>query len=581
MVGLVAMTCGLWAVAPGLPPSLDVPMRHGVVFFCPDKPDDAVRELEKVKADGFRLIEFASWVWTLPTPGSDVEKRAEAVLDWCDRSDMGFFLMHNIQYGNAAEGAGLDRQVEKPAETAPLLADWARVMKGHPCVVGVILGNEVGPTIGTPTDAPRFWSEFRGWLAARHGTVARLKEAWRTGYSSFDDVGVPPKESPGWIDCRRYANQRFGGFYGYLWRHDLRPGLGERLYGNKTSLDPFLHRACRANTMTCWDDLMAMYPLWRIKCAADTTGKPLFNSELHLYNDEYDYAPLVDKSRYRYLTSGLLGEYMSASFAWGMWRKPEVAAIHKATAGILADLGRAQRWTRLLAEGYEAADVAVMVTENNYQTPATVAVETDHEKEHPLGLLYAHMAALGRPWRYVLDEDVRTIARGTVVVWSAGLRGDVAKAIAALPAAVKVVAVNGVPERNEYGRRLAAGVVEKVRRRATMVTLDGLAAAVGAAAGLPEEYRRVGRVKYPWWHPDRGSYDFELPYCLLEARYVDAPQGRIVAVINNTGAAQTAPVPWAAGRRVKDLASGRELSAAEAAGQEFGPLAVRLYLCGP
>ncbi len=579
LVGLMA--CALWAAGTGLPPNVDVPLRHGVVFFCPDKPEDAIRELVKIKADGFRLIEFASWVWTLPKPGSDVEKRAQAVLDWCDRNDLGFFLMHNIQWGSVGEGGGLDKQVLNPAETAPLIEDWARVLKGHKCVLGVILGNEVGPSLGTPADAPRLWGEFRGWLAARHGTIARLNEAWRTTYRSFDEVNVPPKDSPGWIDCRRYANERFGGFYGYLVRHDLRPALGEKLYGEKTSLDPFLHRACRGNTMTCWDDMMAMYPLWRIKCAADISGRPMFNSELHLYNDDYDYAPSIDKSLYRYLTSALMGEYLSASFAWGMWKKPEIAAIHTATPGLLAEVGRTDRWTKLLAAGYEAADVAVVVTENNYATPPEVTVESDYEQRHPLGLLYADMAALGRPWRYVLDEDVREMTRGTLVVWSAGLREDVARAMIALPAEVRIVAVGRVPDRDEYGRALDAGVVGKLQERVKAVSLDGLATAVGIELGLPEEYRRVAMVKYPWWGPERGSYDFDLPYCTIEARHVDLPEGRLVAVINNTETAQVAAVPWAAGKHVEDLIAGMEMSAAQAARQEFGPLAVRLYLCKP
>jgi hypothetical protein len=62
---------------------------------------------------------------------------------------------------------------------------------------------------------------------------------------------------------------------------------------------------------------------------------------------------------------------------------------------------------------------------------------------------------------------------------------------------------------------------------------------------------------------------------------VDLPEGRLVAVINNTEAPMIAPVPWAKGQRVADLIAGRELPAAGAARQEFGPLAVRLYLMKP
>jgi hypothetical protein len=268
-----------------------------------------------------------------------------------------------------------------------------------------------------------------------------------------------------------------------------------------------------------------------------------------------------------------------------MWKKPEIATIHKATPASIGETERIAPWMKLLAAGYEAADVAVVVTENNYATPSDVAVETDWEPRHPLGLLYAHLATLGRPWRYVIDEDVHEVTRGTVVLWSAGLREDVAKAMVALPAEVKVLAVESVPERDESGRALDAALVERLRKRAKVVSLEGLAAAVGVEAGLPEEYRRVAMVKYPWWGPERGSYDFDLPYCSLEARHVDLREGRLVAVVNNTETAQTAPVPWAEGiargRHVEDLRAGTELSVTDAARQEFGPLAVRLYLCKP
>ncbi len=216
----------------------------------------------------------------------------------------------------------------------------------------VLLPAPLGPMM--PRISPRRTSNDRSltahrsrlycFVASRHKSIAALNAAWRTDYGSFDEVGEPADDSPGWVDCRRFGRERFAAFYGYLFDRGLRPALGEKLYGNKTSLDPFLHRACRWATMTCWDDLVAAYPLWKIRCAADTTGKPLFNSELHLYNDEYAYGPSAERSRYRYFTSALLGEYLTASFAWGMWKKPEIAAIHGATAGgIYPDLIGATR----------------------------------------------------------------------------------------------------------------------------------------------------------------------------------------------------------------------------------------------
>ena len=87
--GLILALCGPILAAPA-------PVAHGVIFFCPPRPDEAVAELQKIRDDGFNLVEFASWPWTLPKPGSSLETIATAVLDWCDVHEMRFFLMHNI-----------------------------------------------------------------------------------------------------------------------------------------------------------------------------------------------------------------------------------------------------------------------------------------------------------------------------------------------------------------------------------------------------------------------------------------------------------------------------------------------------
>ena len=50
--------------------------QQGVVFFCPAEISEITVELDKIKADGSRLIEFAAWPWDLPLPGSDLESRA-------------------------------------------------------------------------------------------------------------------------------------------------------------------------------------------------------------------------------------------------------------------------------------------------------------------------------------------------------------------------------------------------------------------------------------------------------------------------------------------------------------------------
>jgi hypothetical protein len=550
------------------------PLRHGVVFLCPEQPDEAIRQLDEIQREGFDLIKFASWVWTLPTPGSDLERRAQAVLDWCDRHDMAFFLMHNIQYGNSAEGAGLDDQVQHPEKTLPLLTDWARVLRGHPCVMGVILGNEVVPTLGTPAQAPQFWAQFRQWLMQKHGSLEALNRAWETQYKSLTDVGLPPEEdSPGWADCRAYENQRFAEFYGYLFDNAFRPVLGQKLYGCKTNLDPFLHRACRRFTMTCWDDLVANFPLWQIKCAADTTGKPLFNSELHLYHEEQMASPR--QTRYRYLNSAINGEYMTASFAWQLWTSPRVRDVHAATPGILAEAKRLAPHCKALAGAYQRADLAALVTDTNYHAETSI----DETERLPPAKLYAIMGSLGRPWRYVLEDDVTAFRQGTLVIWADRLKPAVAQAVAALPPAVRLITVDAVPYDDEYEQPLPKDLQDRLRRRLEIVPFPLLVEAIGPQRGLPCDYQKVGGVRYWWWSDARREYQYSVPYAPLELRCTNYEGGRLVAVINNYDLVQYAPLPWV-GResRVVDLRARRMLSADDAARLRFEPLDVRLFL---
>jgi len=556
---LLFACCAAFLLAGALPalPS-DAPTRHGVVFFCPEQEQKALRQLEQVKADGFRLIEFASWVWTQPTPGSPLEHRAGAVLDWCDRNGVGFFLMHNIQFGSEGEGGGLDNQVLQPEKALPLVADWARVLKGHPSVLGVILGNEVGPHLGKPADNPRLWGQFRAYLERRHRTIAGLNSAWGTHYASFAEVGEPPAGSAGWVDYRRFANQVFARFYQVVFDRGFRPGLGERLYGNKTSPDPWLHRACAGSTMTCWDDMVSQHPLWLIKCAADTTGKPLFNSELHLYNDEYHYGPSPEQSRYRYFTSALLGEYLTASYAWNQWHKPEIARVHAATPGILDGLAKADAACRTLAQAYRHGDLAVLVTEDNYYRTQDMA-ET---ARHPLALLYARLGTLGRPWRYLLEDDLAGLRRGTLVVWTTGLSLPGAIRLAALPAAVRVIAVESAPVSDEYGRPLPPNLARRLADR------------LQAAPALPAAFRRLGTVEYLWWSPERGHFTYQVPYCLVEVRRAAG----VVAVINNSPSPQTVPLPWGRGPAALECSTNQPL---EGTSLDLGPFGVRIFRLTP
>jgi hypothetical protein len=546
-----------------------IPISHGVVFFCPPKADAAIAELEKIQADSYNLIKFASWCWTLPTRGSDLDHTAGAVLDWCDAHDMRFFLMHNIQFG-AQEGASLDDAVEDPMRAARYLTDWVRVLKGHPCVAGIILGNEVGPVPGKPGKNPKWWAGFISDLKTRHRTVEALNAAWGTNHADFESIVAPPEPGTGGrADYRRFAVHVFDRYYGTLFRRVCEPELGQRLYGAKTGGDPLLQRACESFSMICWDDGLADYPQWRVKALGDVaraTGKPVFNAELHLYHDSYAYGGSAAKSRYRYFLSALNGEWMSASFAWGQWTKPAPREIHRATPAILSDLRRLE----LPLRAFHAA------------TPEVHAVLSGPTAgdDGTAQRLYTGLAGIGCPWEYVCPQDIPRLTGGSVYIpEQTRLPLEACRALAALPEKVQIVLASPDALKDEYGQALPEKLAGEITRRAH--------AKYGVEAiPLPPD----GRLEKPYidsveafylsWSQKRGHFKYPLDYPGLEARKVPNGEGWLVAVINHSteGGPMKARLPWLQGRlyNVIDLAAPGASIAIDAE-QIFSPLDVRLY----
>jgi hypothetical protein len=555
----------LWTLSALVGGNPAAPPSPGVVFFAPSQPAAAVAELEKLHADGYSLIEFASWCWTLPKPGSPLEHTAGAVLDWCDDHDVRFVLMHNIQLGSRGEGGGLDDAATDPLRAGRFLTDWLRVLHGHRCVAGIILGNEVAPVTGNPHDTPRWWAGFLDDLRARHATIAALNAAWGTTFADFAAITPPAAGSPGDVDLQRYAVHVFDRFYGTLFEELCVPALGHLLYGAKAAGDPLLQRTCESFTTVCWDDALADYPQWRAKALGDVaalTGKPAFNAELHLYHDFYAYGGSPAKSRYRYLLSVLNGEQLNASFAWGQWTKPAAQAMHRATPGILADLARLAPALQAMAAA--PAEMHVLLSGPTASDDAAAQ------------RLYTEVAGLGRAWRYVCPQDISSI-KGGLVVLPAGTRlaEEQWRGLAVVPPDVTLVALEPVTLSDQYGRPLSGMVAEAVGKRLHRVahltevvptTLDG-------------PYAETIAASYLDWSPKRGHFHYPLTYPKLEARRVRDGDGWLVAVINHAtdGAPVTAPLPWL----TKDVTRAVELPAGEvtplAAPQTFAPLAVRLW----
>jgi hypothetical protein len=561
------------------------PRQEGVVFFLPTDGSEAVRQLEAIQADGFNMVKIASWVWTVPTEGSDLRKIVEVVLQWCDTHGMAVWLLHNIQWGSPGEGGDPEEALDGvSARARDTLAPWVDACRGHSCVTGILLGNEVGPG-GRDLfkDRPRFLAAFRQWLAGRHGDIATLNARWGTHYASFDEVELPGDEAAalattadaalpqlppgavlsateraGDIDVTRFCRAQFAQFYDRIAAEVVSPVLPEVAVGSKGGASPYILDKMPHYGVCSWDDLLANWPLWKIKLLVDTTGLPVFNSELHLYHDTYAFGPSPELSRYRYFTSALMGEWMTASFAWAQWTKPEIAQIHAATPAALRDLARLEPEVRAFNDRTPAFQV--LVTEGN---------EEGVEGHPRLELAYAHAAATGLDWAFVADNHLDQVTAPALLVDAPWLTQETAQELAALPAATRLVFVGSIPARDEYGRPPAPGAAQALAARARVIPgWDGLSQAV-PALDLPAQYTEMVDDQYLWWSPEKGHYRFPITYPRLEARGAEADGHRYVAIINHTPEAVTAPVPRALVGEGRLDAPGDQIT--------LGPLDVRVY----
>ncbi len=560
---LKAGTCVLVAIVCGV--VVGQPLQDGVVYFLPATPAESLAQLEAIKADGFNMVKIASWVWTVPHEGSDLRKVVDATLDWCDAHGMDVWLLHNIQYGSPGEGGDIEAALRDPtAKAAGTLLPWAQALKGHPSVAGVLLGNEVDPGgVERFEGHPAYLQAFRDWLKARHSMVDVLNARWRTAYQSFDDVQPPETGEPGIIDATRFIRGRFADFYNTITEEVLRPVLGDKLYGSKGGASPYILRQMPAYNVASWDDLLANWPLWKTKLLADTTGLPVFNSEVHLYHDKYGFGPSAKLSRYRYFTSALLGEWMTASFAWGSWQKPDIAEVHASTPPILADLRRVEKVLRLFNR-----------REPSFQVLVTEANESGVQDHPALEAAYAHAASTGLPWSFIADMDLGSLRAQRLVVCSPWLTTSAATALAQLPAEIDLLFVGTAPPTDEYGLPLPEALVEALRSRGKLLPKwSDLRSAVGAS-DLPPACREIVDVPYLWWSPERGHHHFPVKYPRVEALRADSAEGRYVALVNHTRKPVTTRVPFVrADARLEDLLTGSRVPADRV---ELGPLAVHL-----
>ena len=587
---LAVILCGVSQLdAQSGPPNPDRELRvplgesfcPGMIFPVDYEPDRLRAELASLKEKGFGAITIPARHTDVPAPGSVLRKRIDAVLDWCDANDMVVFLELVIQYRSASEIGDIEKgYVDAVGYVRPHVEQWADVLKGHPCVWGVGLGNEVGPgwpKAGTEKDVPNYLAGWRQWLLERHGDLASLNAAWGTDYRDINEVNFPnrtielqwvgppdrqvfvvqPTDDPGFVDLRRFSKLQFGRFYSDIFDHLFRPTLGEIGYACETISDPYLYRAYPGASMLGWDIVVANYPPWLLKVFVDTDPRPAFNTEFHVYHNAVEHwrwtggrwqGISAELTRYRYLVDALSGQWVNSMFMFRDFTNPDVAAVHAQTPATLAQIRRLEPLLRRLNVSMRQSRIGVLATE-----PMWHFSRYDHwHYSPPLERAYAALAATGRPWRFVLDIDLADEADrlDTLVAFAHDkIPVKAVEAIAALPDTVTVHWLGPWPTRTEYGQPLpetaAKALVQRCRQHAYADQLVD----VLADPQLPSFYRTRVQIPHRWWNPDKDWIASRVVNVQVEARRATDESGNsLVVLINHTGDSVTlpteTPLPW-------------------------------------
>ena len=510
-------------------------------------------ELQLMQADGYTHVLLNGNVPGAIYYGNETWNRFEYALDWCDANDMYVVLELNYQYGKNEDR---EAYYNDPVGSLPgSFQIWVNLAKYHFSLIGVTLGNEVG--IGTPSpgeepDMPNYLAGFRDYLLESHGTLEALNTAWGSSYTDINDVNFPADTDAGYDDLYRFGLIQLGRYYSEIYDHYYKsdPVLGPNLiYGSEGGTIKDAYGDYPASTVVVYDDLMAYYPAWYIKAASETTSKPSFNTEIHLYNDFYNYHESNEITRFRYFTDPLQGEWMNSSFAWGQWNEPLEASIHAETPGVLADVKRLEPQLRLFnTESRQSRLGVLMMREllymNYYKQP-------DYDPD-PMTRAYSVMAATGRPWRFVKDLDLPDGQLDDLVLWSSDeMPISTLDAIVALPPSVSVHLVGALPTKTEYGLSLPpAKITELSNRIDSTYSTDNDALNAFVDPELPAYCHNIVDIQRLYWNPaPLGHFWYYLPYPEIEARKaVDTNGNMVVVLINHSENPVTLPtgpsLPW-------------------------------------
>jgi len=177
LIVLVAASVAHGAFSPTAIP-YQPPVRNGLVFQCGDEKAEIERLLSQWQHQGYNLIVFSADM-NADHPEPKYWAKLENILTWCDKHEMPFFLLHGMQYGSTY--GGYNKEVLDPESVLWQPIQFSNALKGHPCVAGLVIGNEVNPGFGTPQEAPVLWQRFREWLSKQYERkIEALNDAWDT-----------------------------------------------------------------------------------------------------------------------------------------------------------------------------------------------------------------------------------------------------------------------------------------------------------------------------------------------------------------------------------------------------------------
>jgi hypothetical protein len=531
---------------------------YGVVFFLPETADQAIEQLQQFKKQGFNSIKIPSWAWTVPTPDSPLARKASATLDWCDANQMKVWLLENIQYGSASQGGDLNRVLADPLLKRNVLEPWLELLKNRPCFQGMLLGNEVGPIhLDKLTDEnPAYFAAFKDYLLKTHGNLATLNKRWKCDIQNMDVLPALTKQSPGYIDYLRFANQHFAALYDAWFEQLVKPALGsDYLYGSKANENPYLQRACQSFTVYSWDDMMANLPPHVVRLGTDTvsqiTGRPMYNSEMHLYHDKMAFAPTPSLTRYRYLLSAIQGEWKTASYDNKSWTKEKTQRQHQAGIDAIAESKRLEPLLKLFNNRMDAP-VAMLVTEGNMHWSSDPDIPNEGSA-YGAALAYPWLTSLGHPWRYVLDQDLSQVTKPKALILSTPwLTAQTIESLKQWPKDIQIIAIGSIPVNDEWFVPHSQTDRQWLHDRVTLVDVWGnLHTRLPAIDGLPDQATKVIMGRFHWWSSKRGSYKIKYPFAQLEVRHLKSPDCELVLMITHDRDVElTVDLPWAQGAKV-------------------------------